>query len=189
MRVVGSHGVNDLIERREPVGGTVGHEGPDPPGAGLLHVGHDVDQNHSPGDARRELSRQQDGRQAAKWSAAEVVVEGIAYTLEQLPKEPYLGLLIAPGRVSVFSRDVTSESALTLGRAMIERFPVDWSAEGFDGNELDELDEQMLRMTLSFVVDPGTPPRTGPALRRYLTRWLAPPITVHHAESEEPSSF
>jgi hypothetical protein len=132
VRVVGSHGVNDLIGRREPVGGTVGHEGPDPLGAGLL---------------------------------------------------------IAPGRVSVFSRDFTSETALTLGRAMIERFPVDGSAEGFDGNELDELVEQMLRMTRSFVVDPGTPPRTGPALRRYLTRWLAPSITVHHAASEEPSSF
>ncbi len=39
-----------------------------------------------------------------KPSAAEAVVEGIAYTLEQLPKEPYLGLLTAPGRVGVFSR-------------------------------------------------------------------------------------
>jgi AcrR family transcriptional regulator len=117
-------------------------------------------------------------------SAAEAVVEGIAYTLEQLPKEPYMGLLIAPGRVSVFSRDFTSETSLTLGRAVIERFPVDWSAEGYEGSELDELVEQMLRMTQSFVVDPGTPPRTGSELRRYLTRWLAPSIALHHAASE-----
>jgi hypothetical protein len=61
---------------------------------------------------------------------------------------------------------------------------VDWSAEGYEGSELDELVEQMLRMTQSFVVDPGTPPRTGSELRRYLTRWLAPSIALHHAASE-----
>jgi AcrR family transcriptional regulator len=119
-----------------------------------------------------------------KRPAAEAVVEGIAYTLEQLPKEPYLGRLTAPGRVSVFSRDFTSETALTLGRAVIERFPVDWAAEGFESSELDELVEQMLRMTQSLLVDPGTPPRTGSELRRYLTHWLAPSIAVHHAASE-----
>ena len=52
-----------------------------------------------------------------------------------------------------------------IGRAMIERFPIDWAAQGFSSSDLDELVEQMLRMTQSLVVDPGTPPRTGAALR------------------------
>ena len=57
---------------------------------------------------------------------------------------------------------------------MIERFPVDWAAYGYIDNDLDQLVEQMLRMTQSFVEHPGTPPRTGAALRGYLARWLAP---------------
>jgi AcrR family transcriptional regulator len=109
-------------------------------------------------------------------SAPEAVVEAIAYTLEQLPEEPYLGLLLTPGRLSIFSHGFTSETALTLGRAMIERFPIDWTAEGFDDADLTELVEQMLRMTQSLVIDPGTPPRTGPAVRAYLNRWLAPVV-------------
>jgi len=112
-----------------------------------------------------------------RWTPAEAVVEAIAFTLEQLPDEPYLGLLLTPGRISVFSRDFTSETAIALGRAMVERFPINWNAHGFESTDLDELVEQMLRMTQSLVVDPGTPPRRGDALRSYLTRWLAPAIT------------
>jgi AcrR family transcriptional regulator len=112
------------------------------------------------------------------WTPAEAVVEGIAFTLEQLPREPYLGLLIPPGRLSTFNRDFTSETAITIGRSMIERFPIDWPAQGFESQDLDELVEQMLRMTQSLVIDSGTPPRTGAALRAYLTRWLAPAINA-----------
>jgi len=112
------------------------------------------------------------------WTPAEAVVEGIAFTLEELPQDPYLGLLLTPGRISVVSRDFTSETAMTMGRAMIERFPIDWSTFGFASADLDELVEQMLRMTQSLVVDPGTPPRKGAELRGYLSRWLAPAIDV-----------
>jgi AcrR family transcriptional regulator len=114
----------------------------------------------------------------AEWTPADAVVEGIAFTLEQLPREPYLGLLLTPGRIGLVSQDFTSDTAIALGRAVVERFPVDWAAHGFDRADLDELVEQMLRMTQSFVVDPGTPPRTGTALRAYLTRWLAPAIAA-----------
>ena len=84
-----------------------------------------------------------------------------------------------PWRPSViFSQNFTSETAIALGRAMIERFPIDWAAFGFGDHDLDELVEQMLRMTQSLVVDPGSPRRTGHELRRYLTRWLAPAIMM-----------
>ena len=106
------------------------------------------------------------------WTPSEAVVEGIAFTLEQLPREPYLGMLLTPGRVNVFSRGFTSPTAITLGRAVVERFPIDWVAQGFDSHDLDQLVEQMLRMTQSFVVDRGTPARHGLELREYLTRWV-----------------
>jgi AcrR family transcriptional regulator len=109
-------------------------------------------------------------------SPEEAAVEAIAYAIEQLPDEPYMGLLFIPGRVGMFSRDFTSPTAITLGRAMLERFPVDWGAYGFSNEGLDDLVEHMLRTTQSFVVDPGTPARQGKDLRDYLTRWLAPSI-------------
>jgi AcrR family transcriptional regulator len=110
------------------------------------------------------------------WTPAGAVVEGIAFTLEQLPDEPYMGLLLTPGRIGVVSQDFTSPTAIALGRTMIERFPVDWSVHGFTPADLDDLVEQMLRMTQSFVIDPGTPPRRGDDLRAYLDRWLGPTI-------------
>jgi AcrR family transcriptional regulator len=110
------------------------------------------------------------------WTPPDAVVEGVAFTLEQLPQDAYLGLLMTPGRISMFSHGFTSPTALALGRAVVERFPIDWAAQGFDDGDLDELVEQMLRMTQSFVVDPGSPPRTGTELRRYLAHWLAPAV-------------
>lgn len=115
---------------------------------------------------------------ARSWTPAEAVVEGIAFTLEELPREPYLGLLLSPGKFSVFNQDFTSETAMALGRAMIERFPVDWSAQGYTSADLDQLVEQMLRMTQSLFEHPGTPPRTGTELRAYLSRWFAPAVAA-----------
>jgi AcrR family transcriptional regulator len=111
---------------------------------------------------------------------AEIVVEGAAYTLEQLRKDPYLGVILGGGRAGVFTDGFTGPAAMELGRAFIERFPVDWDAAGFDAALLDGLVEHMLRIMQSFVIDPGSPPRRGNALRSYLRLWLAPVVTVRH---------
>lgn len=108
---------------------------------------------------------------------AEAVVEGIAYTLEQLPNEKYISLLLTPGRTNVYSAGVTSDPARALGRSILERFDIDWARAGFDDNRLDELVEHILRIAQSFVIDPGRPPRTGAQLRAYLETWVAPAIT------------
>jgi AcrR family transcriptional regulator len=139
------------------------------------------------GAAAAFLDRLEAHLAGCEWSPAEAVVEAIAFVLEELPSEPYLGLLLTPGRIKVFSRDFTSETAITLGRAMIERFPIDWTSYGYDNDELNELVEQMLRITQSFVIDPGIPPRTADALRSYLTRWIAPSI-IAISSSERPST-
>ncbi|MEC3915934.1 TetR/AcrR family transcriptional regulator [Nocardia sp. CDC160] len=107
---------------------------------------------------------------------ATAVVEGIAYTLERLPEEKYLGLLLRPGRASALSAGVTSDTALTFGRSLLERLSVDWAAAGIVGSDLDELVEHMLRIVQSFVIDPGRPPRRGKEIRSYLSRWVAPAL-------------
>lgn len=107
---------------------------------------------------------------------ATAVVEGIAYTLERLPHEKYLNLLLTPGRASAFSAGVTSDIALTFGRSILQRFSVDWTAAGITGAELDQLVEHMLRIVQSFVIDPGRPPRDGRELRAYLDTWVAPAL-------------
>ncbi|WP_067812969.1 TetR/AcrR family transcriptional regulator [Nocardia inohanensis] len=110
---------------------------------------------------------------------ATAVVEGIAFTLERLPEEKYLGLLLAPGRASAFSAGVTSDTALAFGRSLLQRFSVDWAAAGIFEADLDQLVEHMLRIVQSFVIDPGRPPRRGPELRAYLTTWVAPALADH----------
>lgn len=106
----------------------------------------------------------------------EAVVEGIAYTLEQLPHDRYLGLVMHPGRASAFAAGVTSDVAIAFGRSLLERFEVDWTAAGFIGTRFDELVEFMLRTLQSFILDPGGNSRHGDELRAYLSRWIAPAV-------------
>jgi hypothetical protein len=109
---------------------------------------------------------------------AEAVVEGIAHTLERLPHETYLGLLLTPGRASAFSAGVTSDMAMSFGRSLLERFDVDWISVGITDDNVDGLVEFMLRIFQSLVIDPGRPPHNGQELREFLRRWVAPAIKV-----------
>ena len=113
-----------------------------------------------------------------KGAPADVVVEGVAMALEAMHDDVYLSQILSTSRIGAFAQGFTSPYAQQLGRAMLERFPVDWEAEGFRGPLLDELVEHMLRIVQTFSVDPGSPPRKGKALRAYLNRWLAPCVTA-----------
>jgi AcrR family transcriptional regulator len=107
---------------------------------------------------------------------AEAVVEGIAHTLERLPHETYLSLLLTPGKASAFSAGVTSDMAMSFGRSLLERFDVDWNSVGITDDNMDGLVEFMLRIFQSLVIDPGRPPHNGQELRNFLRRWVAPAI-------------
>lgn len=109
----------------------------------------------------------------------EAVVEGIAYTFEQLAHDRYLSLVFQPGKASAFTAGVTSDIAISFGRSILQRFEVDWGAAGFVDSGLDELVEVMLRTLQSLIVDPGRPPRTGAELRRFLQDWVAPAVRAH----------
>lgn len=117
----------------------------------------------------------------------EAVVEGIAYTFEQLARDKYLGLVFQPGKASAFTAGVTSDVAISFGRTILQRFDVDWAAAGFAENKLDELVEIMLRTLQSLIVDPGRPARTGPELRRFLGSWIGPSVRAH-SERLHPTS-
>ncbi|MGB0969841.1 MAG: TetR/AcrR family transcriptional regulator [Mycobacterium sp.] len=102
---------------------------------------------------------------------ADAVVEAVATALEWLPREKYIGLLLAPGGTK-YVESVTSDVALRFGRDMVHRLDVDWAAAGYRDADLHELAEHLLRLIQSFVIDPGRPPRTGDQLRTYLRRWV-----------------
>jgi AcrR family transcriptional regulator len=109
---------------------------------------------------------------------AEAAVEGIATTLEWLPSDKHIELLLGPDRAGAFTADVTSDVALRFARTMLSRFDVDWPELGYSDDDLDELAEHLLRIIQSFVVDPGRPPRTKVKLRHYLRRWVAPALAA-----------
>jgi AcrR family transcriptional regulator len=109
---------------------------------------------------------------------AEAAVEAVATTLEWLPEDNRVGLLLSSDRANAFSADVTSEVAVGFARTMLDRFEVDWAAFGFDDDGMSELAEFLLRIIQSFVVDPGRPPRRGGELRTYLQRWVAPAVVA-----------
>jgi AcrR family transcriptional regulator len=107
---------------------------------------------------------------------ADAVAEAVATSLEWLPEDKHLGLLVVPGRPNPHTESVTSDVALDFAHSMVRRFDVDWAGLGFTDADLDELAEHLLRIIQSFVIDPGRPPRHGDELRDYLRRWVGAAI-------------
>lgn len=117
---------------------------------------------------------------------AEILAEGMFYTFDRLPDDPYLGILLASGRTGTFTQGITSPTAMAFGRALLTRFDIDWTARGYTGTDLDELAELMLRLLQSFVIDPGHPPRSPQEFRAYLRRWFERFLFNAHQPSTAP---
>lgn len=73
----------------------------------------------------------------------EAVVEGIAITLETLPADPYVGLMLRSQRSSAFAATVTTDTARLFGRSILDRLEVDWS--DFDERAIEDIIEMILR--------------------------------------------
>ena len=104
------------------------------------------------------------------------VVELVSFGVQNLSGDPQLENLLSgrPEGGAVIS--LTSDTAITFCLSVFHRLDVDWKLHGFDTAALRELAEMTLRTVQSVLTDPGEPPRTGIALRHFVTRWLGPAI-------------
>jgi hypothetical protein len=107
---------------------------------------------------------------------AEVAIESVVYAVQAIPRERHIGALFQAGETEIFSRDVTSSMAFSLGADILRRVPVDWSEIGIRDEELEGLAEILMRLFVSFLQYPASPPRTEDELRALVRRWLGPAL-------------
>lgn len=107
---------------------------------------------------------------------AAALIEGICLTLERLPKDPYIGLLLRVSRTGAFAEQVTvtNETARVLGRSILDRLDVDWSA--YAPAAIDDILQIVLRTLQSFILSPPT--GDGTELRRLLAVWIGPVVAA-----------
>lgn len=105
---------------------------------------------------------------------SEMLVESVAFTLEQLDEERHLSLLLDNGRVAV-SEQFTSSVPSDLTRTFLSLLPVDWAELGIDSSQQDLLIEIYLRTLQSLLIHAG-PQRDGRQTRAFLRAWLAPAV-------------
>lgn len=120
-------------------------------------------------------------RMGAFDDVAEAMVEGLAFTIESVPHERYVGLLLRAGSAEAFTRGIVSEVATRFGRSLLDRTDIDWRDLGYDDADLDGLVEIMLRLIQSLALTPASPSGAdrGPdELRAFLRRWFAPAVTA-----------
>jgi AcrR family transcriptional regulator len=107
---------------------------------------------------------------------AAALIEGICLTLERLPKDPYIGLMLRASRTAAFAEQVTltNDTARVLGRSILDRLDVDWSA--FTPAAIDDILQLVLRTLQSFIMSP--PAGGATELRRLLSGWIGPVVAA-----------
>lgn len=106
----------------------------------------------------------------------ELLVETVAFIVEQLPRDPLLSLLLTSGRTALFSAQMVTPHSIARARSILLTRQVDWASLGYNDAILDEMTEHLIRITQSMIVTPPHPPRHGRDLREYLRRWVAPAL-------------
>ncbi len=104
------------------------------------------------------------------------VVESVSFGVENLSGDPQLENLLTRRDEGEAATSLTSDTAIAFCLSVFYRLDVDWKFHGFDTTALRELAEMTLRTVQSMLTDPGQVPRKGPALRRFVARWLGPAI-------------
>jgi AcrR family transcriptional regulator len=114
---------------------------------------------------------------AAFDNAADVAVESVVFAVRAIPDEPYMSLLLQAGEADSFTAGVTSPLAFSLGARILRNVPVDWSAVGVTADDdLQGLAEVLMRLFISFLQYPSTPPLTDDQLRSLVRRWIGPAL-------------
>ena len=114
---------------------------------------------------------------AATRHPLDAVVEAIVYCLEELPREPRIGVLLETDDGDLFGRGITSPEGSALAAEFLRGLDVDWSSAGVSDDDLDGLAELMLRLIGSLMQHPAATPRSPDDLRDFLVRWLGPALT------------
>lgn len=107
----------------------------------------------------------------------EIVIEAIAFTVEQMPRERYLSVVLSSSKDDLPS-GVSPETVRAFGRAVLARIGSGW-AEKVDEPTKEELIEWTLGILHWILLESGVRSRNGTDLRRYLTRWLGPALSEH----------
>lgn len=124
-----------------------------------------------------EFAERMEHHLATFGSAAEAAVESVVFAVRTVPDEPYLGLLLQAGETDSFTAGVTSPLSFSLGARILRNLPVDWSAAGVTTDEeLRGLAEVLMRLFISFLQYPSTPPLTDDQLRALVRRWIGPAL-------------
>jgi AcrR family transcriptional regulator len=107
---------------------------------------------------------------------ATAMLEGVFLVLERLPKDPYIGLMLRAPRNAAFAEQVTltNDTVRVLGRSILDRLDVDWSA--FPPSALEDILQIVLRTLQSFILSPPTGGSTE--LRRLLGVWIGPAVAA-----------
>ncbi|MFI0451270.1 TetR/AcrR family transcriptional regulator [Actinomadura sp. 6N118] len=107
--------------------------------------------------------------------AREILVEVVAYTVEQLPREPHVGALIAAGRSATLAADLLSPLTRSFTKDMLLGFAIDWPAWGYEDEDLDGLAEFLLRLLHSYLRETTSEANSETDdVRPFLRRWLVP---------------
>ncbi|MCO5998992.1 TetR/AcrR family transcriptional regulator [Actinoallomurus rhizosphaericola] len=113
---------------------------------------------------------------------ADILVEALAFTVERVPVEPHVGLLLATGRTASFGAEMLSPIAIRLTRDLLERLSIDWPAHGYDDAELSGLAEFLLRLLHSYIPGPEHHGTVADDPRPFLRRWLVPAFAAARPE-------
>ncbi len=106
----------------------------------------------------------------------DAVVESFVFTMDEIPREPRIGLLLEADEQDLFGRGVTSSTAFDLGARVLRSIPVDWQAIDIHADDFEGLAEIMMRLMVSFLQHPPATPRSPDELRGFIRRWLGPAL-------------
>ena len=104
-----------------------------------------------------------------------MVVEAIVFCLEELPREPRIGMLLH-AEDDLFGRGITSAAGIALAAQFLQSLPVDWESAGVENDDVAGLAELMLRLIGSLMQHPSGTPRSPDDVRAFLRRWLGPAL-------------
>ncbi len=109
----------------------------------------------------------------------EAVVEATVFALEEIPREPRIGLLLEADDQDLFGRGVTSALGFDLGARVLQGIDVDWQSAGIVSDaDFEALAEVMMRLMGSFLQHPPATPRSTDEVRAFVRRWLGPALNA-----------